>query len=319
MTMKKHAINGAVAALISIFALGAMADAPAPYPLAINSRSQTAPPLTAFRANERTFRVTFKDGSTASDVSAYVPFCNWATSTVASVVSTSSWAFVASGTNGVVDFTFDPTAVNHAAGRYIYEVGVAASNGTARSYAQGAFIIQGSPTGGGAGAVNWTTNMNWNKITWTGYDGASTSYVTASVVAEALLRVAADDALGVRIDGATSGIVEAEALLRVAGDLAGSNDTASVESALLASNVLAVAAIDSEAVLRVAGDLAGSNDVDAVESALLASNVLARAAIVSGDLAGSNYVDAAILTVSTNYVMAVELTSGRYQLYLVTE
>ena len=180
-------------------------------------------------------------------------------------------------------------------------------------------LLQGTANAGGNSITNLTDGATATSASTVGQLSNTNAAIIGLVAAEAVLRVAADDALGVRIDSATNGIVEAEALLRVAGDLAGSNDTASVESALLASNVLAVAAIDSEAVLRVAGDLYGSNDVDAVESALLASNVLARAAIVSGDLAGSNYVDAAILTVSTNYVMAVELTSGRYQLYLVTE
>jgi hypothetical protein len=51
-----------------------------------------------------------------------------------------------------------------------------------------------------------------------------------------------------------AGLVAAEAVLRAQGDVAGSNYTAAVRSALLSSNALARAAIQAEAVLRAQGD-----------------------------------------------------------------
>jgi len=115
-------------------------------------------------------------------------------------------------------------------------------------------LLQGTANAGGNSITNLADGATATSASTVGQLSNTNAAIIGLVAAEAVLRVAADDALGVRIDSATNGIVEAEALLRVAGDLA-----------------------------------------------------------------GSNYVDAAILTVSTNYVMAVELTSGRYQLYLVTE
>jgi hypothetical protein len=154
-------------AALSIIALAAATfAAPAPYPVTINSRAQTAPPLFSFRANELTIRASFTDGADASDLTGQLPFLNWATNATTAINSTSSWAFVGSPTNGVVDFTFAPTAVNYAGGRYVYEVGVATSNGTPRTYRQGVFTIYPSPIGQGVAAVNWTTNVNWNAITW---------------------------------------------------------------------------------------------------------------------------------------------------------
>ena len=41
-----------------VFAVASFA-APAPYPLTINSRSQTAPPVTAYRGNEMTYQSFF--------------------------------------------------------------------------------------------------------------------------------------------------------------------------------------------------------------------------------------------------------------------
>ncbi len=158
-----------LAAIVAMTALcwaGNGHTAPAPYPVTINSRAQTAPPLPAFRANEHTFRVTFTDSGTPSDVSGYIPFLNWSTNRAAAGVSTSAWSFVASGTNGVVDFTFSPAALNHDEGRYVYEVGVKTSDGVVRAYAQGALMLYGSPTGSGADVVSWLAMADWNLIQW---------------------------------------------------------------------------------------------------------------------------------------------------------
>ena len=168
MTMKRL-----FAALLSIaFCSVLYAVAPAPYPLPVNSYVENLPKALVYRANARTFRVSFVDGDTASVITGLVPFMNWYTNSSASSVSTSSYAVV-SGATGVVDFTFSPASVNYAAGRYGYEVGVKTAGGVPTTYRQGTFIIQGSPTGTGAGPVTWTANIAWGLYIYsgTGTDG----------------------------------------------------------------------------------------------------------------------------------------------------
>jgi hypothetical protein len=245
------------AALIATLTAASLYAAPAPYPVTINSRSQSAPPLPCFRANEHTFRVSFTDGGTASDVTGYIPFLNWSTNSGAAVVSTSSWAFV-TATNGTVDFTFDPTAINYPEGRYVYNVGVKTSNGVVRSYSQGVLQIYGSPTASGASAVQWVANVDWNQIVW------------ANLPAYAL-----------------SADLANEAALRASGDAAGSNNVTAVRTELTntisvtaagASNyTLSVYAITTNlwqitSNTLAAGDAAGTNYTDAVALTKVSTN-----------------------------------------------
>jgi hypothetical protein len=191
------------ATLIATLAAASLYAAPAPYPVTINSRSQSAPPLPCFRANEHTFRVSFTDGGTASDVTGYIPFLNWSTNSGAAVVSTSSWAFV-TATNGTVDFTFDSTAINYPEGRYTYNVGVKTSNGVVRSYSQGVLQIYGSPTASGASAVQWVANVDWNMIVWANLP----SYALSSdLTNEAALRASGDVKGTNYTDTVTAGMV----------------------------------------------------------------------------------------------------------------
>lgn len=146
-----------------------LADPPAAYPITVNSKADTVASITAYRANSRTYRVSFTDGTTASVVTSRTPFMAWATNSSATTYSTANWAYV-SGTTGQVDFTFAPAAVNYAAGRYVYEVGV--KNGTIPTvYRQGVFIIQGSPIAQGVSAVTWSSNINWSLYEFTGTSG----------------------------------------------------------------------------------------------------------------------------------------------------
>jgi hypothetical protein len=191
------------AALIATLTAASLYAAPAPYPVTINSRSQSAPPLPVFRANEHTFRVTFTDGGTASDVTGYIPFLNWSTNSGAAVVSTSSWAFV-TATNGTVDFTFDPTAINYPEGRYVYNVGVKTSNGVVRSYSQGVLQIYGSPTASGASAVQWVAFLDWNNIIWTNLPSYALS---ADLTNEAALRASGDRDGSNNVTAAAAGMV----------------------------------------------------------------------------------------------------------------
>ena len=158
--------------------------APAPYPIDINSRNPTAPGVSVFRANEITFRASFNDSGTASDLTNTIPFMDWATSNTAAAVSTSSYSFVGSSATGLVDFTFAQAAVNYAPGRYIYEIGVMVG-GVPKTYRHGVFVIQGSPVGAGVAAVTWTTNVDWNAITWANLPDYQTAANVASILATA--------------------------------------------------------------------------------------------------------------------------------------
>ncbi len=187
--------------------------APAPYPIDVNSRAQSAPAVTCYRANAFTIRATYLDGQTASDLTGAIPFLSWATNTTAASVSTSSWAFVGSPTNGIVDFTFAPAAVNFTPGRYIYEVGVKTSNSVVSVYRQGIFFIVGSPTAAGVGAVDWTTSLNWDLIDWTNLPSYISSEsdpvaypvaTNALAVAEGALQTEADTLATVTARGATT-------------------------------------------------------------------------------------------------------------------
>ncbi|HAX91575.1 MAG TPA: hypothetical protein DCY07_05115, partial [Rhodospirillaceae bacterium] len=163
--MKKE--NTMKSILVFLALAGYAVAAPAPYPINVNSRNDSAPGILAYRGNETVFRATFNDGGTASDLTNCTPFMQWSTSNTAAAASTSTWAFVGNTASGVVDFTFSPSAVNYAPGRYVYEIGVLTGT-VPRTYRQGVFTIQGSPMGQGVAAVNWTTNLflNWDSITW---------------------------------------------------------------------------------------------------------------------------------------------------------
>jgi len=56
-------------ALIALIAVTAIADPPAPLPVTIEIRDAKGKKLEVFRANARTFRLTFTDGGTATDIS----------------------------------------------------------------------------------------------------------------------------------------------------------------------------------------------------------------------------------------------------------
>ena len=139
---------------------GAAFAAPTPYPVVIDSQSKVeTPSLTVMQGNERTFRITFKDNGVASSLGTQTPFLFWATNDTASVVSTASCAVVVA-TNGTVDCTFSPAALNYTPGKWRYWAGLRTSTGNLTTYRSGTFTISGDPQGAGAGAVTWTTNVN---------------------------------------------------------------------------------------------------------------------------------------------------------------
>lgn len=192
---------------IACMGLLSASAAPAPYPLTVNSRAQTAPPVLVYRANEAVFRVTFTDGDTASDLTGCTPFMSWATNAAALVNSTSSVSVVGLST-GLVDFTFSPSSVNYAAGRYVYEVGVLTSGGLPRVFRQGTFTIYDSPVGAGAGAIAWSTNVTWSSVAWIGLPDVTINGVVGNIKTSVVYTVTADSAqTAVVVTGVQSNLI----------------------------------------------------------------------------------------------------------------
>ena len=140
--------------------------APAPYPITINSRSTSTAPIEAYRSSPKTIRVSFTDGATASDITGHTVWMSWSTNAAAATAMTSTVSVV-SATGGVADCTFSAAALNHAPGRYLYEVGVT-TNSELRVYRQGVMLLRGSPYATGGGTQGWSAAVNIDAYTWTG-------------------------------------------------------------------------------------------------------------------------------------------------------
>lgn len=172
--------------LLTLLPMLALAAGPAPYPVAVNSQSPVVTSLQSYQANERTFRVTYKDGTNAVDLTGYTPRMTWATTNTATNVATSSWSYVNSSTSGVVDFTFTPASMN-TNGTFIYEVGV---NGLPFVYRQGVFTIISSPQGNGAAALTFTNPASYvatvgSQVSGIGFNQATGAAVLTGSVASA--------------------------------------------------------------------------------------------------------------------------------------
>jgi len=146
----------------------AFAQAPAPYPVLVDSQRATVPALEVFQANAITFRASFKSGNVSNGIVTESPFMYWQPfgATNATVV-TANWSIV-SAPSGVVDFAFTPGDLNFAAGTYSYQVGLEQSGGP-QVIKQGSFTIRPSQASIGAEPIAFaTTNVNWGLINWTG-------------------------------------------------------------------------------------------------------------------------------------------------------
>jgi hypothetical protein len=144
------------------------AQAPAPYPVLVDSQRATVPALEVFQANAITFRASFKSGNTANAIVTESPFMYWQpyNATNATVV-TARWTIV-SAPSGTVDFAFVPADLNFNAGAYTYQIGLSQSGGP-QVIKQGSFTIKPSQASIGASPVAFaTTNVNWGLINWSG-------------------------------------------------------------------------------------------------------------------------------------------------------
>lgn len=151
-------------AILLLAAASYASAAPTPYPITVNSQSSTMPKLELYRSSQRTIRVTFTDGSTASDITGYTPWMSWSTSSVASSNVAASASIVVA-TNGTADFMFTAADLNYTPGRYYYQVGVT-TGGVATVYRSGILTILGSPYTSGATAADFSSPINWANFTY---------------------------------------------------------------------------------------------------------------------------------------------------------
>jgi len=247
---------------------------PAPKPITVNSQSATVPALQVYQANAQTFRVTYRDGTNVVNLTGYIPAMSWATGATATAQSTSSWAFVGSATNGIVDFTFSPAALN-TNGTMIYEVGVA---GLPFVYRQGVFVISPSPMGSGAAALIMTN--------------------PAAYVASIALTQAVNGA----ITFAGAGVTQTGSVFNFSGGGGGGSGTLTGAVVAAGSSSRLTSTNDGSATVKLNFDAAGlatgtpvyveSDPVWGGVSNINATNVSARLASNVWDLSGSttNYV-----------------------------
>ena len=149
-------------AVLSLASSVCFASTPAPFPVAVNSQSGVAPSLQAFKAEPKTFRVTFLDGTNRANVSAETVAMYWAKSPTTNVYMTSSWSKVNGGSDGVVDFTFSAADLNYPTGQMVY--GVVAGS----TYKIGMFNIMPSPYGVGVSTSSFTETLNLDMFSIVG-------------------------------------------------------------------------------------------------------------------------------------------------------
>lgn len=130
---------------------------------------ESVPTYTVYQASERSWVWTVRNYSATQDITGQTPFMYWATSNSAGSVVTARCAIVVA-TSGTFRATFTPTDLNYT-GRVVYGVGLRGTNGNAVVARQGALVIVADPYASGVGAITWTTNVDWNTITWLNLPG----------------------------------------------------------------------------------------------------------------------------------------------------
>ena len=178
---KRDEMKKTLFALLAAVGLALSAHAQDPYPLRVDSLKPSIKKLTVYRANGRTVRVSFFDGTNATAISSEVPFMAWATNSTSASVVTSTYSVVA-GKTGVVDFTWSPADLNYAPGRYQYEVGLKAGT-TPTVFRHGQLVLRGSPYSAGATPAQWTTNVYLGLLNFIGQftgDGGGLTNITTT-------------------------------------------------------------------------------------------------------------------------------------------
>ena len=155
---------------------------PTPEDVTIDIGDATAPSITVFRANDRTYRVTLTDGTNDVDLTGTTFAMSWkqnANSTQQVVAA----AVAVDLTAGIVDYTFTAADLNFKPGRYLYEVLVTDGGGSVATWNQGDFIIRPSPAATGASPTSFGNTLNWNTLTsysgnWPFTPGAGITFTT---------------------------------------------------------------------------------------------------------------------------------------------
>ena len=159
-----------------------------PYPIAVDSQSETVEGVTVYKGSPRSFLLSMTDGSGVMPLTNTTPFMAWETSVDADSVVTASVSIV-SATGGTAIASFSAPDLNYTPGTYVYEVGIL-DGSTPTTVRQGSFSIRASPYSTGASATTFASNLVIAAYNWIGrfglanlVEGISTD-VTGDVLAE---------------------------------------------------------------------------------------------------------------------------------------
>lgn len=308
-------------AILILFLLGAVAaiaQPPADYPLTVDSQGSTVPTIEVIQGEQRTFLVTFKDGTNVSDVSSATVFMGWSSNWLSATPSfaTSQWAKVNTGTGGQVRFTFlaqdiAPSITSQYRDvQYRVGAGVTYKLGTMRVLKN--FGYSGNPTTNFVMATNLAgiTFLNAPWVETVSFNESTSNNVVKSGTGLTVTFKTNYSASGGGSTSTLYRVSSASALLTVANEYGPSNVlTLSSDVATGGQWNAAVAGASNLAVAVSNQLLAASNALAAVDATALATN-LTRGTIFTGAVRGvwndlqlqagtvasSNIIDATIAT-----------------------
>jgi len=151
-------------AVLMIFATSAMADPPKS--ITVDLAYSIAAPLTAYQANQKTFRLTCRNNNSQQNGMGYDPYVAIFPSNRASGIVTAACTWITQ-TSCVFDASFSPAMLN-TNGSWMYEVGIKSNGNT--TITQGSFVIIPDPYASGAAAFTLSTNINMALFTFLNVD-----------------------------------------------------------------------------------------------------------------------------------------------------
>lgn len=146
--------------ILAFLAAAATAQADPPLNKTVDFSASTAPALQVYQANTRTIQWTLKNNNATVSGAGYTPVMWIASSNRASQVVTAACSWV-SQTGGTFSAVFSPAMLN-TNGSWVYGVGILSNDMTTAR--QGAFVISADPYAAGAGAVAFTSILNWGLL-----------------------------------------------------------------------------------------------------------------------------------------------------------
>ena len=153
------------------------AQAQSPHSITVDVQNAVAPRLKLNQANDRVIEVRFQDGGTNINITGDNPKLGyydsvWSTSAVYATTN------VTSAANGLVEFTWTAAQLN-TNGNFVYEAAIDDSGGNFVTMKQGKLNLKRSPLATGAGAVTYTTTINFDTLAESGLiDGVTISNTT---------------------------------------------------------------------------------------------------------------------------------------------